>query len=101
MKKLVIRFFAGLLLLIFLSEIPAALADRIPQEKPKNYKGAMRVVWCNEWISLRAEPSKTSERLAEIPLGAIVYSCIDIGDPRFYQCEYEGQTGYAGNLGGG
>ena len=95
MKKLVIRFFAGLLLLIFLFEIPAALADRIPQEKPKNYKGAMRVVWCNEWISLRAEPSKTSERLAEIPLGAIVYSCIDIGDPRFYQCEYEGQTGYA------
>ena len=97
MKKRKIRFFSVLLLLMLLLSlmISESSADRIPQEKPKNYKGAMRVVWCKEWISLRAEPSKTSERLAEIPLGAIVYSCIDIGDDKFYQCEYEGQTGYA------
>ena len=97
MEKRKTRFTSALLLFVFLflSLLPAASADRIPQNKPKNYKGAMRVVWCKEWISLRAEPSKTSERLAEIPLGSIVYSCVDIGDDKFYQCEYEGQTGYA------
>ena len=54
----------------------------------------MRVVWCKEFVSLREEPKKTSKRLAEVPLGAIVYSCTDINDVRFYKCEYEGQTGY-------
>ena len=96
MKKRCFRLFAELLVTILsLSAVSGAFADRIPQEKPEGYKGAMRVVWCKEWISLREEPSKTSERLAEIPLGAVVYSCVDIGDDKFYQCEYEGQTGYA------
>ena len=96
MKNRGIRIFAVfLLLVVVISGFGSAGADRVPQEKPDNYIGAMRVVWCKEWISLREEPSKLSNRLAEIPLGAIVYNCLDIGDPRFYQCEYEGQTGYA------
>ena len=96
MEKRKTRFVSALLLFVFLFSvlISAASADRVPQDKPKNYKGAMRVVWCKEWISLREEPSKLSARIAEIPLGAIVYSCVDIGNPLFYQCEYEGQTGY-------
>ena len=97
MRKRRIRLFAGLLLsvMLFLSAVPGACADRVPQEKPDNYIGAMRVVWCKEFISLREQPGKTFKRIAEIPLGAIVYSCVDIGNPLFYQCEYEGQTGYA------
>ena len=96
MKKRTIRVFTALLLIAaLLLPVMSAGADRVPQERPKGYIGAMRVVWCKEWISLREEPSKLSARIAEIPLGAIVYSCVDIGDPRFYQCEYEGQTGYA------
>ena len=97
MKKKGIRLSAALLVFVMLSMmvIPGASADREVQTKPKGYIGAMRVVWCKEWISLREEPKKTSERIAEIPLGAIVYSCVDIGNSLFYQCEYEGQTGYA------
>ncbi len=91
-RALVLLFLPVLLLAILWS---GASADRILQDRPKNYIGAMRVVWCKEWISLREKPSKLSKRIAEIPLGSIVYSCVDIGDPRFYQCEYEGQTGYA------
>lgn len=94
MKKRKIRLFILLLLCVLAINVTAG-ADRVPQEKPKNYIGAMRVVWCKEWISLREEPKKTSNRLAEIPLGAIVYNCVDIGNPRFYECEYEGQKGYA------
>ena len=96
MKKRGIRISAGLLLfvMLFMNAVPGALADRVPQEKPDNYIGAMRVVWCKEWVSLREQPGKTFKRIAEIPLGAIVYSCVDIGNPLFYQCEYEGQTGY-------
>ena len=96
MRKRGFRLFAGLLLfvMLFMNAVPGALADRVPQEKPDNYIGAMRVVWCKEWVSLREQPGKTFKRIAEIPLGAIVYSCVDIGNPLFYQCESEGQTGY-------
>lgn len=92
MKKGHILFICTVLLVVFLT---AAFADRYPEEKPDNYLGAMRVVWCNEWISLREEPKKTSSRIAEIPLGEIVYSCIDINNTLFVQCEYHGMTGYA------
>jgi hypothetical protein len=97
MKKKGIRLSAALLVFVMLSMmiIPGASADREVKTKPDGYIGAMRVVWCKEWISLREEPKKTSAKIAEIPLGAIVYSCVDIGNSLFYQCEYEGQTGYA------
>ena len=97
MKKKGIRLSAALLVFVMLSIliISGASADREVQTKPEGYIGAMRVVWCKEWISLREEPKKTSAKIAEIPLGAIVYSCVDIGNSLFYQCEYEGQTGYA------
>ena len=96
MKKSLIRVFAVLSVLAFLTcgLVFTASADRLPETKPDNYIGAMRVVWCKEFVSLREEPKKTSKRLAEVPLGDIVYSCTDINDPRFYKCEYQGQTGY-------
>ncbi len=94
MKLQGIRLFAALLIISVLLQALPAGADRPLQEKPENYIGAMRVVWCKEWVSLREEPSKKANRLAEIPLDSIVYSCTDIGDVRFYRCEYEGQTGY-------
>ena len=91
-KRLFVSFAAALLLLL---SVTGAGADRIPEEKPWNYIGAMQVCWCNEWISLREEPSKLSKRLMEIPLGAIVYSCIDIRSDLFVECEYQGVKGYA------
>lgn len=83
-----------LLVMIALSAVISAEADRIPEKKPYNYIGAMRVMYAKEWISLREEPHKTSARLAKIPVGDIVYSCVDINDDKFYKCEYQGQTGY-------
>ena len=85
---------AVLLLAVLLLSISGVAADRLLKEKPANYIGAMRVVWCNEWVSLRSEPKKTSDRIAKIPLGDIVYSCTDINSTLFYKCEYQGQTGY-------
>ena len=89
-KRIFVIFMAALLFLL-----SAAQADRIPEEKPWNYIGAMQVWWCKEWISLREEPSKLSKRLMEIPFGAIVYSCIDIRSDLFVECEYQGVKGYA------
>lgn len=95
MKRTAAWIVTVLFIFIFSSCIlSSAGADRLLEEKSDNYIGAMRVVWCKEWVSLREEPKKTSNRLAEIPLGDIVYSCTDINDPRFYKCEYQGQTGY-------
>lgn len=36
---------------------------------------AMRVVNCEEWVSLRAEPSTSAEVLAQIPLGENLHDC--------------------------
>ena len=91
MKKRTLALFVAALLFLSVS----AAADRIPEEKPWNYIGAMQVVYCNEFISLREEPRKTSKRLMEIPLGDIVYSCIDIKSELFVECEYQGVKGYA------
>ena len=96
MKRSVAWYFTAFFVFVFLGSLlfSTASADRLLEEKPDNYIGAMRVVWCKEFVSLREEPKKTSNRLAEVPLGDIVYSCTDIGDYRFYKCEYQGLTGY-------
>ena len=59
-----------------------------------SYQG--RVVNCQSWVSLRYAPSTSSERLTEIPLGAIVtvYDCAVWGIDGFYPVEYGGQCGY-------
>lgn len=91
-KRVLVSFIAAVLFVICFT---TASADRIPEEKPWNYIGAMQVVNCKEFISLREKPLKTSARLMEIPLGAIVYSCIDIRSELFVECEYQGVKGYA------
>ena len=53
----------------------------------------MRVVNCEEWVSLRREPDANSERLEYVPLGAEVYDCQWYSDEFIYG-EYEGQYGY-------
>jgi len=90
-KKIGVLFMAVLLLFI-----SSASADRIPEQRTRRYIGAMRVAWCEEWISLREEPSKLSNRLMEIPLGDIVYNCSLVkNNDLFVECEYQGVKGYA------
>lgn len=55
--------------------------------------GAMEVVDCASWTSLRMYPNSTSTRLARVPLGAVVTNCY-YQDDRYTYCEYQGVGGY-------
>jgi len=84
-----------MLLLTLFSMFSAATADRIPVEHNSRYIGAMKVVRCKEWVTLRAEPYKWAKALAKVPLGAVVYNCSTIKEKKsFVYAEYEGLQGY-------
>jgi len=78
----------------------SALADREAVKKGPGYIGAMRVVRCREYVSLRELPWKDSDCLEEVPLGDIVYYCqpvrgiVNNQSHLFVQCEYNGEFGY-------
>ena len=77
------------------SPLLCAFADRIPEEKGPRYIGAMQVIRCKEYVTLRAEPYKKARALAKVPLGAIVYNCSTIREKKsFLYAEYEGVSGY-------
>lgn len=82
--------------LFLLLSLPfTASADRLPVEHNSRYIGAMKVVRCKEWVTLRAEPYKKSKALAKVPLGAVVYNCSTIKQKKsFVYAEYEGLQGY-------
>ncbi len=61
----------------------SAFADVLPNQQ---------VTKCNSWVSLRKDPSTTAQRLAKVPLGATVKSCVREGE--FVKCTYSGKTGY-------
>ena len=101
MKRLVSLF----LILLMLTSCTVSLAARKTVVRDNFYIGAMRVVKCNESVSLREGPDKSSRVLAKVPLDAIVLYCtnntkqyknvrykkqLDL----FIRCEYEGQEGY-------
>ena len=104
MKKAVCLFFA-LLLLFSVFTVSGSLAERKSVVKDSWYIGAMKVIKCREYVSLREAPNKKSKALAEVPLGAIVYYCSRNEKTfayspykkqvhMFTKCEYEGQEGY-------
>ncbi len=55
----------------------------------------MRVVKCKEYVSLREARSKSSKRLAKVPLGALVLAYPEAGEENgFILCVYHDETGY-------
>lgn len=58
-----------------------------------NLIGAMEIVNCQSWASLRLYPDSSSSRLAKVPLGSVVVNCY-YQDDRFTYCEYNGIGGY-------
>ena len=98
MKKRMTAMLLVLILTVLLIPLvcPAAFAaDRVPVEHNARYIGAMRVVRCKEYVTLRAEPYKTAKALAKVPLGSIVYNCSKIKQKKsFVYAEYEGLQGY-------
>ena len=80
------RLFAGMIAIVMLL-CSFALAEK------DTYIGDMVVVNCSEWVSLRAEADTASERLAQVPLGAVVQDCADTGSG-FIFGSYNGEFGY-------
>ena len=58
-----------------------------------NLIGAMEIVNCQSWTSLRARPDSFSTRLDKVPVGAVVYNCCYYDDKYTY-CVYDGIEGY-------
>lgn len=58
-----------------------------------NLIGAMEVVNCQSWTSLRLYPDSYATRLAKVPLGAVVINCY-YQDDKYTYCEYNGVGGY-------
>ena len=69
------------LLVALMLLMPAALADD------------MTVVNCEEWVSLRERPDKSSARLAKVPLYETVTDC-ERAENGFVRCDYQGLAGY-------
>ena len=102
MKKRAVAFLLAAVLTLFGA---TGLAERKVVVKDQYYIGAMRVVRCREWVSLRSGPYKTSKQLAKVPLDSIVlyatnnekaydYSPYKAQISLYIRCEYEGQQGY-------
>ena len=102
MKK-IIAFLIALVLCVSCSAGIASTRKQVV--KDKYYLGAMRVVNCKDYVSLRETPDKTGTVLAKVPLDAIVLYCNNnlfryakaqyrAQAEKFIRCEYEGQEGY-------
>lgn len=95
MKKL--RLFTALALaLALLTGLCAAQAAQSAYDYGNAYDyliGAMEVVNCQSWTSLRSYPDSAAPRLARVPLGAIVTNCY-YQDEKYTYCEFNGVGGY-------
>lgn len=94
-----------LIMILCLSCFASASAVRKTVVKDQYYLGAMRVVNCKDYVSLRAAPDKKATVLAKVPLNAIVLYCNNnvrkyaAGNYKkqadlFIRCEYDGMEGY-------
>ena len=99
------RIIAFTIAIILCISCTAAFAARRKVVKDQYYIGAMQVVNCREYVSLRATPDKTGTVLAKVPLDSIVLYCNNNvrqyapGNYKkqaemFIRCEYDGQEGY-------
>ncbi|MBQ3269126.1 MAG: SH3 domain-containing protein [Clostridia bacterium] len=93
MKKL--RLFALMLALTLTLGLCAAHAEPYYNygTSYENLIGAMEIVNCQSWTSLRMYPDSHSTRLLKVPVGAVVTNCY-YQDDRFTYCEYNGIGGY-------
>lgn len=83
----------SLLLLISIAILTLGIVASSAEMAEDTFLGTMRVINCEEWVSLRAEPDTKSERLAEIPLGTNIENCYRYNS-EFVSCEYDGCYGY-------
>ena len=55
--------------------------------------GLLKVVKCEEWVSLREKPDASAECLVQVPLGALVENC-STKNKTFTYAQYQGLSGY-------
>lgn len=105
MSKRAASILSVILVVVLCLSCSAAAAERKMIVRDEYYLGAMRIVNCSDYVSLRERPDKTSTVLAKVPLNAIVLYCSNnfktyaAGNykkqvQKFIRCEYEGQEGY-------
>lgn len=95
MKKIRVLF-ATVLALALLAGLCSAQAAQTYYDYGTSYDyliGAMEVVNCASWTSLRSYPDSAAPRLMKVPAGAIVSNCY-YQDEKFTYCEYNGVGGY-------
>ena len=78
---------ACLVLVFMLMSTMIAASAYAPYEK-------LHVTNCNAWVSLREEPSTSSKRIVQLPLGVLVSFVDENGD--FLKVSYSGTMGYVG-----
>ena len=81
------RIVAFLLIVLLALSVPALA------ESGDGFIGEMVVINCQEYVSLREQPSTKSARLAQVGLGETVTNCHWYNNDFIY-CEYKGQPGY-------
>ncbi len=95
MKKFRMLLCAALAAVLMLAAMPVASAAAYAYDYDDytGLIGAMEIVNCQSYASLRARPDTSSTRLARVPLGAIVTNCW-YEDEKFTYCVYDGVEGY-------
>jgi len=97
MKKMRVILCLALAVMLAAAVLPAlpaqAAAYSYDYEDYADLIGAMEIVNCQSYASLRSKASTSSTRLARVPLGSIVTNCRYEND-RFTYCEFEGVGGY-------
>lgn len=91
MVKLVSMLMALMMLVCSLA-VPAMACEDEMDFVGTAYIGHMRVVNCEDWVSLRSYASTSASRVAKVPLGADVRAYIYNDD--FHYCYYNGDWGY-------
>ncbi len=98
MKKIRLLVCLALAALLLTAALPAATTARAAAyaydyEDYTGLIGAMEIVNCQSYASLRLFPDTSSTRLARVPLGAVVTNCW-YQDDKFTYCVYDGIEGY-------
>ena len=85
MKRLCCALLCALLILGALPVMSASAAKEVSE--------VMVVVKCNDYVSLREKPDKSSTRLLKVHLGELVTDCVAASNG-FVQCSWGGKRGY-------
>lgn len=86
------KFFVAMMLAVAIVFV-VGQSNQAEARRGQMYWGV--VVNCNEWITLRSEPSTSAAAITRIPLGARVMIFDEPPRNGFYAVKYNGMNGFA------